>query len=269
MKELFQKLSNIFSFGKENRLVNEGGETQQPAPDTVQEGQVEAVDTYQSPDDKRNAAKDKGDVATEASDKQISSLKAHERSATSEIADANTINPHTSDIEIKPKIKNAETSLLAKKPGVKDFFNAMGSEKMSNVFSVNSTSSAEAEAKAIATKELEEGFDLGKPTVVAGADTEKFEGIDLSGKSKKGEVLDGELKELSKDAHEAGARAEEEMVATRELEKGFDLGYKPTAIADAGGKKEDIDFNTMPPMNITDGEDDTQQASLPIKAPRP
>lgn len=260
MKELFNKLSNLFSFGKEHRLVNEG-DVPTSEPETVQAGQEteEAVNVNQSPEDKKNVAKTEAGKAVEAGGEQL--IVAERAKKVDEFHDS------VDDLVDEKKSLNARAH---------EYLSALTKGEWTNEQFESAVSKVTR-----ALNEYERGAD---PSTVGGilrnaTRYDKIMRVDTKVADK------GLVKVLKKELGERGKTEGRTAVADAGHEtmgpfEGFDLG-EPDAVADAGEKKEDIDFEKMEPMDLSDKptavaaaekdkkKEDTMQASIPTKSPRP
>lgn len=210
MKELFQKLSNLFNFGKEARLVNEGEETQKPAPEAVQEGQKPEPILPKTSEEVAQQEKAKAEEAVKPADANLTKLQP-------------PVNPQEADaggdVEMEPmdvmkegaRAEKAEASLMAK-PGMKELFDTMNE-------TFGTDPSKEAIAAGMTGKPQPEGKEM------------EFTNAEVAKMMEEAEAEEGKPDEaLMAAANKAGVEAE----ATGELAKGFDL-------SEEGGKE--IAFN--------------------------
>ncbi len=198
MKELFQKLSNLFNFGKENRLVNEG-EAPHEAPVQDQKAEKVSVAPPSSSEEGVDVGMAEAAEAVEAGDSKLNRYGEKAYGADINVKDTPLITPTTPE-EREMEAKISQRGLVrAIRKGV------AGDIDISDIFSDKPTAVADAGGKKDIDFENMPPMDLSdKPAAAEGFE----EGIDLSGKGEEGEGKPDET--LMAAAHEAGVKAEEE-----------------------------------------------------------
>ncbi len=228
MKELFQKLSNLFNFGKENRLVNEG-EAPHEAPVQDQKAEKVSVAPPSSSEEGVDVGMAEAAEAVEAGDSKLNRYGEKAYGADINVKDTPLITPTTPE-EREMEAKISQRGLVrAIRKGV------AGDIDISDIFSDKPTAVADAGGKKDIDFENMPPMDLSdKPAAAEGFE----EGIDLSGKGEEGEGKPDET--LMAAANKAG----EEEAATGELEKGFDLSEEGEEEAKMAGGRVKKDTKT-------------------------
>ncbi|MBN2095889.1 hypothetical protein JW752_00625 [Candidatus Peregrinibacteria bacterium] len=243
MKELFNKLSNLFSFGKEHRLVNEGAEAPKPV-ENVQEAQEAETAPPKTPEEGVRKAEIRG---SEKMKKSLSWLTGAKEAK--DIFDQDSLAKGADEAFKGAKADTPETPMRPRGT-------AEDAKKALEAAAMASMEEAQEKGKTReGLAELGKQFmgKAGEETAVAQAgktpeEMGPFEPLDLSeGGEREMTFTEEEVAQMMKEAEAEGQKPDEALMAAAhqagvEAEKGKTMEFTKEEVAEALGPFEPLDL---------------------------
>jgi len=214
MKELFNKLSNLFSFGKEHRLVNEGEESPKPVEKAqeVQEAEKELPKTSEEGVEKAEHE------ASEKAEKALSWLTGAKEEAVKDIFSEGKMDKSADEAfkDVKSDLPESPMEPRGTTEQVKQ----------------------ELEAAAIASMKNEEE----KTPVATAEEMGPFEPMDLSDEGEKDmSFTEEEVAQMMEEADDEGQKTDEALMADAHkagVESEAESPFEPMDLSDEGGSTQ-------------------------------